>query len=110
MRPLTPKSNNPLYSIRINSKKTYNRGLFIADFQAMPYGCSIWPAFWSTGPNWPNEGTQPGLSFFNSSENFCQGKSISLKVFTINFITNIPSIPAQAAVCLRWLISRLLGR
>ncbi|KAF8075109.1 concanavalin A-like lectin/glucanase domain-containing protein [Lyophyllum atratum] len=43
-------------SVRINSKKTYNGGLFIADFAAMPVGCSVWPAWWSVGPNWPSGG------------------------------------------------------
>ncbi|KAI0042191.1 glycoside hydrolase family 16 protein [Auriscalpium vulgare] len=43
-------------SVRITSTKTYNGGLFIADFEAMPYGCSVWPAWWSVGPDWPNGG------------------------------------------------------
>lgn len=60
--------NNHLHSVRIFTTKTYNGGLFIADIQAMPYGCSVWPAYWSVGPDWPNTGTQPGLSFSISSE------------------------------------------
>jgi hypothetical protein len=43
-------------SVRIQSKKSYNGGLFIADFFAMPHGCSVWPAWWSVGPDWPNAG------------------------------------------------------
>jgi hypothetical protein len=43
-------------SVRISSKKTYNGGLFIADFEAMPVGCSVWPAWWSVGPDWPSGG------------------------------------------------------
>ncbi|KAG6861452.1 hypothetical protein C0995_016543 [Termitomyces sp. Mi166 len=43
-------------SVRISTKKKYNGGLFIADFEAMPYGCSVWPAWWSVGPNWPEGG------------------------------------------------------
>jgi len=43
-------------SVRISSPKSYSSGLFIADFEAMPYGCSVWPAYWSVGPNWPNGG------------------------------------------------------
>jgi len=43
-------------SLRITSKKSYTGGLFIADFFAMPHGCSVWPAWWSVGPNWPNQG------------------------------------------------------
>ncbi len=45
-----------LKRVRIQSTKTYNGGLFIADFQAMPWGCGVWPAYWSCGPNWPNAG------------------------------------------------------
>lgn len=41
-------------SVRITSKKSYNHGLFIGDFQHMPGGvCGTWPAFWMLGPNWP---------------------------------------------------------
>ncbi|RDB23666.1 putative glycosidase C21B10.07 [Hypsizygus marmoreus] len=43
-------------SVRLSSKKKYNGGLFIADFKAMPVGCSVWPAWWSVGPNWPSGG------------------------------------------------------
>ncbi|PSR74325.1 hypothetical protein PHLCEN_2v9942 [Hermanssonia centrifuga] len=43
-------------SIRITTKKTYNGGLFVADFFAMPHGCGVWPAYWSVGPNWPEAG------------------------------------------------------
>jgi hypothetical protein len=43
-------------SVRISTTKTYNGGLFIADFFAMPHGCSVWPAWWSVGPNWPMGG------------------------------------------------------
>ncbi|KAL1732601.1 concanavalin A-like lectin/glucanase domain-containing protein [Schizophyllum commune] len=43
-------------SVRIGSQKSYTQGLFIADLQAMPFGCSVWPAWWSVGPNWPNGG------------------------------------------------------
>jgi hypothetical protein len=43
-------------SVRISTKKTYNGGLFITDVFAMPTGCSVWPAWWSVGPNWPQGG------------------------------------------------------
>jgi len=43
-------------SVRITSNKQYNSGLFIADFFAMPHGCSVWPAYWTVGPDWPNGG------------------------------------------------------
>ena len=31
-------------SIRLTSKKTYNKGLFVIDVQHMPFGCGTWPA------------------------------------------------------------------
>lgn len=43
-------------SVRIVSKKTYSKGLIIADVYAMPHGCSVWPALWLVGPDWPNGG------------------------------------------------------
>lgn len=44
-------------SVRISSAKTYNGGLFIADFEKMPYGPTVWPAWWSVGvTDWPNTG------------------------------------------------------
>lgn len=43
-------------SVRITSTKKYNSGLFIADFAAMAYGCSVWPAYWSFGGQWPSSG------------------------------------------------------
>ncbi|KAJ7293331.1 glycoside hydrolase family 16 protein [Mycena rebaudengoi] len=52
--PLQPKEHRD--SVRISSKKTYNSGLFIADFAAMPASCGVWPAWWSVGPNWPQGG------------------------------------------------------
>ena len=45
-------------SIRITTKKSWERGLFIADIYAMPHGCGVWPAYWSlgNGKDWPNAG------------------------------------------------------
>ncbi|KAH0496896.1 hypothetical protein TgHK011_004239 [Trichoderma gracile] len=44
-------------SIRIESKATYDHGLFIADFLHMPPShCGLWPAFWTYGDNWPYDG------------------------------------------------------
>jgi len=41
-------------SIRITSQDGYNIGtLWIFDIVHLPYGCSVWPAIWSFGPNWP---------------------------------------------------------
>lgn len=43
-------------SVRIQSQRTFNSGLFIADIWKMPHGCSTWPAYWMVGPDWPAGG------------------------------------------------------
>lgn len=44
-------------SVRITSKASFNKGLFLADIAHMPGGiCGVWPAFWLVGPNWPSMG------------------------------------------------------
>ena len=45
-------------AVRLESKKSYNHGLFVADIIHMPGGtCASWPAFWLLGTEtWPNGG------------------------------------------------------
>lgn len=45
-------------SVRISTKKQYNRGLFILDVAHSPYGCSVWPGYWTLGmkDTWPKAG------------------------------------------------------
>lgn len=43
-------------AVRIESKRTFTKGLFIGDFRHMPTGCGTWPAFWLYGPDWPYNG------------------------------------------------------
>lgn len=43
-------------SIRLTSNNNYTHGLFVIDLAHMPFGCGTWPAFWTFGPNWPNNG------------------------------------------------------
>jgi len=43
-------------SVRIESYAVYNKGLFILDVDAAPWGCGVWPAWWTCGPNWPKGG------------------------------------------------------
>lgn len=60
------------YSVRITSKKQYNNGLFVFDILNSPYGCSTWPALWTSDPsNWPENGkTAPTfVQCFHSDEN-----------------------------------------
>ncbi|CAO1638701.1 unnamed protein product [Sympodiomycopsis kandeliae] len=43
-------------SVRLHSKKAYKTGLAVLDVEHLPVGCSVWPAWWSNGANWPNGG------------------------------------------------------
>ena len=43
--------------MRLESKASYNEGLFIFDIIHTPHGCGTWPALWLTDPaNWPTNG------------------------------------------------------
>ncbi|KAI9659597.1 MAG: hypothetical protein M1831_003678 [Alyxoria varia] len=43
-------------SVRLENKHSFTRGLYVLSLNHMPYGCGTWPAFWSVGPKWPNNG------------------------------------------------------
>jgi len=44
-------------SVRVSSNAIYNTGLFILDLNSAPWGCGVWPAFWTLGNGaWPNLG------------------------------------------------------
>ena len=43
-------------SIRITTNYQFTGGLLVLDAVHAPTGCGTWPAFWSNGPNWPNNG------------------------------------------------------
>jgi hypothetical protein len=44
-------------SVRLESKKDYDTGLFIFDIIHTPYGCGTWPALWLADTyNWPLNG------------------------------------------------------
>ena len=44
-------------SVRLESKKQYNNGLFVFDVAHTPFQCSTWPALWLSDPNnWPANG------------------------------------------------------
>lgn len=49
--------NEKRNTIRIASKDSYGVGsVWIADMLHVPFGCSVWPSFWSQAPGWPNGG------------------------------------------------------
>lgn len=44
-------------SIRISTKDHFTVGsMWITDMVHVPYGCSVWPAFWSSAQDWPSGG------------------------------------------------------
>ncbi|KIJ54491.1 glycoside hydrolase family 16 protein [Sphaerobolus stellatus SS14] len=50
-------SNFKRNTVRIESADLYDVGsLWIADMLHVPYGCSVWPAWWSQALNWPTGG------------------------------------------------------
>src|ERR1700761_4239457 len=53
----TNKAPGGRNSVRLTSKAAYNSGLIILDLAHMPGSdCGAWPAFWTVGPDWPNNG------------------------------------------------------
>lgn len=52
-----PDASTGRFSVRIESKRQYEDGLFIFDIKHSPYGCGTWPALWLTDTNnWPANG------------------------------------------------------
>jgi len=46
--------NDKRNSVRITTTNSFPVGsIFLLDALHIPYGCSVWPAFWTMGPNWP---------------------------------------------------------
>jgi hypothetical protein len=65
-------------SVRLHSKRILNgNNLVIIDLdhmpstvgQVLPKGCSLWPAFWTVGPNWPNSGEIDIIEYVNTYSN-----------------------------------------
>jgi hypothetical protein len=54
---ITNNTTNGRPSVRVESTDYFTTGLFIADIAHMPgNACGVWPAYWTSGPNWPNSG------------------------------------------------------
>ncbi|MGZ3656974.1 MAG: glycoside hydrolase family 16 protein, partial [Bdellovibrionota bacterium] len=53
-------------SVRLSSIKETTTGLFILDVDHIPEGAGTWPAFWSFGAHWPNNGEIDVIEGVNS--------------------------------------------
>ncbi|KAI0070212.1 hypothetical protein K474DRAFT_1609105 [Panus rudis PR-1116 ss-1] len=49
--------NEKRNSVKITSTDAYEPGtIWVFDATHLPYGCSVWPAFWTKGLDWPRQG------------------------------------------------------
>lgn len=72
----TPNAIGGRNSVRIESKKSYDHGLFVFDIIHTPYGCGTWPALWLVdGYNWPMNGEIDILEATNEASN---GNAVTL--------------------------------
>ena len=63
---ITTRGKERIESLRLEGKTRFNSGLLILDVDHIPFGCGVWPAFWTADePNWPNGGEIDILETFN---------------------------------------------
>jgi hypothetical protein len=64
------KSNQSFrQSIRLEGKRRFDRGLIVFDVEHMPFGCGVWPAFWTTDEDhWPDHGEIDILEGINTQD------------------------------------------
>jgi len=64
-----PNASTGRFSVRLESKSTYQDGLFIFDVKHSPTGCGTWPALWLTDPsNWPDHGEIDVMEAVNKAD------------------------------------------
>ncbi|EEA27359.1 hypothetical protein TMatcc_004356 [Talaromyces marneffei ATCC 18224] len=57
-------------STRVTSNVQFDQGLLIADIAHMPgNACGVWPAFWTTGADWPADGEIDIIEGINKQAN-----------------------------------------
>ena len=56
-------------TLRLQSKKRYESGLFVIHTTHMPQGCATHPAYWTDGTNWPNNGEIDIIEQVNDANN-----------------------------------------
>jgi hypothetical protein len=62
--------DNKRDAVRITTQKAYPVGtIWIVDAVHMPFGCSVWPAIWTKGQNWPDDGEIDILEGINLNTN-----------------------------------------
>eukprot|EP00913_Durusdinium_trenchii_P013821 g12978.t1 len=61
--------NGPAKSIRLQSANRFGEShIFVIDIKHMPTGLGTWPAWWSYGPDWPNNGEIDTIETVNIEE------------------------------------------
>jgi hypothetical protein len=62
--------NSHRQSVRLSTSKSWTYFLVAMRYQSTPFGCGVWPAFWSNGAsgNWPTDGELDILEYWNHAK------------------------------------------